>query len=315
MNTTRLTFDHQIEYTIVGDVPTDPGDKPAIVLLNRSPRMFRSEYLSALMAAGFREIISVEPGENAYSVESLAGEFPYVRFLLVSEEIDTGTQIALAFANTGATSAIVTWSTIGPPVGTERAKMRLEEEGVVCVAPLLRNERGEALPVRITPMLSKRMLRVMRLSIRGDTTCTLFLDDYVGLYNIARFRESGGFDRQIPGPFWQLADFGFRTYLWGSRIPIVTGFKMDYQTLPNPVDETAKSGYARFYARNLAVRVNDREVGIPTMAAIGFALRSGFGVLRTIRVFSAAKKWIEENRERFMMDARKLIDQWENEDE
>ena len=96
MSTTRLTFDGEVDYTVVGHGPARTDDTPAVVLLNRSSRLLRRDHIAALVADGFLEIVSVELQENAFSVEALSTEFPHVRFALVSRRIDIGTQIALA---------------------------------------------------------------------------------------------------------------------------------------------------------------------------------------------------------------------------
>lgn len=315
MSITRSIFDGNIEYTIVGHAPNTVVDKPAIVLLNRSPRMLRTDYIAALVDAGYREIVSVEQQANAYSVEALSGEFATIRFVLLRSELDVGTRIALAFSIVQSEHVLVLWSTIGPPQGIERAIAVLHHSSVACVAPLLRNDRGEALPVQVVPAITRRSLRVLRMPIRAEDTKTLFPSDYVGLYHRARFFEIGGFDRGIETAFWQLTDFGFRSYMWGYSIPVVSGFRVSYRTVPEPVDETVKPGYARFYARNLACRMSDEGMSVPRFGAIPFAFRSGLGLIRTIRVFNEAREWVSRYRDRFRIDARTMIDSWSIDDD
>lgn len=272
--------------------------------------MLRTEYIATLIDAGYREIVSVEHKEHAYSVEALSAEFPGTRFILLDDDIDIGTRVAIAFSVIKAETALVLWSTVAPPQGLDRAVHALKTTSAICVAPLLRTDRGEALPVQVVPALRRRVLRVLRIPVRGDDVRTLFPTDYVGLYDRGRFLECGGFDRSIETPFWQLTDFGFRVYLWGYTIPVVSGFRASYRTLPEPVDETVKPGYARFYARNLAARFTTQGVVLPKRAAVPFALRSGLGLFKTIRVFSDARRWIDAHREKFKMDARTLIESW-----
>jgi len=310
MSTIRSTYNNEIGYTVVGDAPARSEDKPALVLLNRSPRMLRTEYIAALADAGYGEIVSVEYKEHAYSVESLSSEFPGIRFVLLDDRIDVGTHIAIAFSLIKADIVLVLWSTIAPPQGVERAIKRLKAETAVCVAPLLRTDRGETLPVQVVPALRRRSLRVLRIPVRGEDARTLFPSDYVGLYHRTRFFECGGFDRSIETPYWQLTDFGFRSYLWGYEIPIASGFRASYRSLPEPVDETVKVGYARFYARNLAPRTTSEGLAVPPFAAIPFAIRSGLGLIRTARIFMDAGKWVVAHRDRFKMDARTLIERW-----
>lgn len=272
--------------------------------------MLRSEYIKALVDAGYREIVSVEYKTHAYSVESLSSEFPGIRFILLDDDIDIGTRISIAFSVIKSENVLVLWSTVSPPQGVERAVGALGNKSVVCVAPLLRTDRGEALPVQVVPALRRRSLRVLRIPVRGDDARTLFPTDYVGLYDRERFIDCGGFDHRIETPFWQLTDFGFRTYLWGYTIPVISGFRASYRSLPDPVDETVKPGYARFYARNLAARSTAQGFVLPRRAAIPFALRSGLGLIRTFRIFAEAQRWVDINRDRFKTDARTLIESW-----
>lgn len=310
MNTTRSTYNGTVEYTIVGHAPVRNDEKPAIVLLNRSPRMLRTEYIASLVDAGYHEIVSVELKDSAYSVEALSSEFPNARFVLLDDALDTGTQIAIAFSIVRSEHVLVLWTTIAPPQGIERAVTALTTSSVLCVAPLLRTDRGEVLPVQIVPALRRRSLKVLRIPVRGENAETLFPSDYIGLYHRDRFFDVGGFDSGIESPFWQLCDFGFRSYMWGYSIPVVSGFRVSYRTVPEPVDETVKPGYARFYARNLAGRVTDNRLTVPMLSAIPFAIRSGLGLFRTLRVFSAARSWIRTNDEKFKIDAKTLIDRW-----
>ena len=151
---------------------------------------------------------------------------------------------------------------------------------------------------------------MIRVPLRGDRTNTLFPDDYVGLYDRGRFLDLGGYDREIGSAFWQLMDFGFRIYLWGYSIPVLPGFRMGYRTLPDPVDETVKPGYARFYAKNLVGRMTERGYSIPGFRAFPFAVRSRLGLVRTMRIFSAVRPWLESRRDRFIQDARMMIHEW-----
>ena len=298
-------------YTIVGPArPETPTEGDGIVLLSRSSRLLRRELIRDIVAAGFREVISVEAQQHSYTVESLTREFPQVRFILLNRELNIGSRINLAMEHATTNSVLVMWSTMETPVGLERARRQLAADRVPCVVPLLRGERGEALPTVQAPALHRKALRVLALPLRGDHVETLTPFDFVALYDRRRFLAQGGFDEEIENAFWQKLDFGFRTYLWGGHIYALSSFRMNYRSMPEPEDQTGDRGYARFYAKNLAVRLADGVGRIPTLQAFGFAVRSGLGVSRTVRLFRGARNWVRDNRERFVRDPRSVVEEW-----
>ncbi|MFW5827530.1 MAG: hypothetical protein ACOCU4_05540 [Alkalispirochaeta sp.] len=310
MNTTRSTPEMDERFTIVGTPRREgrPGTV-GVLLLNRSSRLLRRTLIQELVDKGFSEIVSVEPREHSYTVEALAQEFPQVRFLLLTRELNTGAQINLGMRHLDADRALVLWSTMEPPSGVERAVAHLKERTVI-IAPQLRGERGEVLPVLQAPALQRRSLRVLSLPLRTDRSATLFPFDFVGLYDRNLFLRFDGFDEEIQNPFWQKLDFGFRTHLWGGRIFAVSTFRASYQTMPEPEDQTSDRSYARFFAKNLAIRVTTEGAQIPKLHFIAFAFRSGLGIPRSISVFRAVRRWLHLYRHRFLADPRTMVEQW-----
>lgn len=312
MSTIPSTPEQQLPYTVVGrrDRETDPL-VPGVVLLNRSSRLVRHDYIADLVAGGFSEIVSVESRENAFSVESLSRDFPTIRFLLLDRPASVGAGINLAMSLMNANNVLVMWSTMDPPENLLRAADLLGNEGGnVCLAPALRNERGESLPVVQVPAMQRRQLKVMALPLRGRAADTLFPFDYTGLYDRKRFLRYGRYDEAISRTFWQKMDFGFRIAMWGDRIRVDPTFRMRYRSMPEPEDQTASLGYSRFFARNLAVRIRDGGAVVPRLQAFPFALRSGRSIPEAIKVFREAAHWVEDNRELFLKDARTVVKEW-----
>jgi hypothetical protein len=311
MSTTPLTPDQDFPYTIVGKRnPDTAGSGPGIILLNRSSRLVRRDYIAEIVDAGFSDILSVESRDNSFSVEALSSEFPTVRFLLLDKPLTTGGKINLAMNLIAADQVLVMWSTMELPTGTTRASESLAAGDNVVLAPALRGERGEALPVVQIPALQRRALRILSLPTRGTSAETLFPFDYVGLYQRRRFQQYGLYNEQIERPFWQKLDFGFRLAMWGAKIQVDPTFRMSYRSMPEPEDQTATGGYDLFYARNLAVRIPERGAVVPLIQALPFSLRGRRNLMETIRVFRSASRWVEENRERFLRDARTVIADW-----
>ncbi|MFW5694560.1 MAG: hypothetical protein ACOCYB_05290 [Alkalispirochaeta sp.] len=310
MSTTRSMHDADDRFTIVGAPRrTRRSGTVGVLLLNRSSRLLRRPLIEELVANGFTEIVSVEPQEHSYTVEALAQEFPEVRFLLLRRDLNTGAQINLGMRHLDADHALVLWSTMKPPNGTERA-VPLVGGRTVIVAPQLRGERGEALPILHAPALQRRSLRVLSLPLRADRSPTLFPFDYVGLYDRNLFLRFDGFDEEILNPFWQKLDFGFRTYLWGGEILALSTFRASYQTMPEPEDQTSDRSYARFFAKNLAIKITPEGASIPKLHFIAFSFRSGMGIGRSIAVFRAVRRWLHLYRHRFQADPRTMVEQW-----
>lgn len=311
MSTTPSTPERDQPYSIVGTPPRaiDPT-QPAMVLLNRSSRLLRRELIERLVAQGYQEIVSVEPQERSYTVESLTREFPQVRFMLLARRMSIGGQINLAMRQLESERVLVHWSTIDPPSGVERAMAAAAAGRSVVVTPQLRGERGDAIPVLQAPALQEGSLRVLTLPLRGERAPTLFPFDYVGLYDRRLFLRFEGFDEEIENPYWQKLDFGFRCHLWGGEILALSGFRASYRSMPEPEDQTVSADYARFFARNLAIRLDAGGPRIPRLQVFSFALRSGFGVLRTTGIFRQARRWLQDRSSRFVVDPRSMVEQW-----
>jgi GT2 family glycosyltransferase len=316
MNTTLSMRDDYPSHTVVGHAPAGTPTGPAVILLNRSSRLLRREYLRDLTDQGFTEIVTVERANDAYTVESLSIEFGNVRFILVEQEFNIGEAINLAMTYIQSESVVVVWSTMGVPQGIDRAVASLREHPMRgCVAPLLRGERNEPLPTMEAPAFHRRSLRIIDLPVRGTGGKTIYPYDYVGLYNRNVFSRLNGFDPDIPHPFWQRLDFGFRVYLTGGDIPVVPAFRISYKSIPVPEDRTIDRSYARFFAKNLAVKVSAQGARIPRGEVIRFALRSRLGIGSTISVFQNARQWIAVTGRDLRMDPRDLVERWSVESE
>lgn len=298
------------DHTIVGTQAASQSDRPTVVLLNRSSRLLRRELFTELHAAGFTDILSIELQANSYSVEPITRAFSGVRCILTPAPMPIGDQIQLAARYALQDQMLVMWSTMAIPVGVDRAMERLRRQEVLAVAPAIRGDRGELLPTLQVPAFDRRTLRLLTLPIRADGGETIAPFDWVALYDRTKLEALGGFDHEIEHPFWQRLDLCFRAHMFGFRIPIVPVFRATYNTMPPAEDQTGDRGYARFFARNLAVRVGEEGGHLPRMQAVHFALRSNLGIFDTIRTFRDAREWILANRHRFVIDPRDLVDKW-----
>lgn len=310
MNSTRSTPDEGADYTVVGGTDGTTSDVPALVVLQRGSRLSREEYFRRVRAAGFLEVLSIEPRDHSYSVESLTRAYPGVRFVLLNRSLNVGERINLAAGLVRSATFLVIWSTIDPPAGIERARDLLASRDDPCIAPASRTESGEAIPVVEVPARLGRSLRVLSLPLRAAEADTIYPFDNVALYDRQRFLSLGGYDPRISSPHWQRLDFGFRIYLSGRRIRVVPHFRVVYRTVPEPEDRTVDRSYVRFFARNLAFRTDRGRVRIPLMQLIGFAIRARIGLVGAIRIFRDARRWVDSRADQIRRDAVDIVNDW-----
>ena len=313
MSTTPTT--PEIPYTVVGGASQGPGvDTVTLVLLNRGGKYLREESLAKVQELGFGEIISVEGRERSYNVEKLAGSFPRTRFLLLESELSPGVQVNLAAKECRSRLLYIAWHDMELQGIPARLLTRVKEERILCVAPMLRSERGEVMPTLVSPSFHRAGLRVVQLPPQRDGMKTLYPFDFTGLYNLERFNVVGGYSYRIPGRFWQLMDFGFRSHMWGEQIVGSTVLRAGYNSKTPPEDQTADAvGYPRFFLRNLLPRVEAERARLPKRRLLPFVFKTGVSFSRGVKLFKEAQWWVDKNSERFVRDARSVVNQWDPE--
>jgi hypothetical protein len=141
---------------------------------------------------------------------------------------------------------------------------------------------------------------------------SLFPFDYCGVYNRTRFLNSGGFDHQLTNPYWQKVDFGFRSHMWDESIRCDTSFRVRYLTEQSPEDTTPDESYKLFFLKNLSVRFGGDAGSLPKGRFFSYYLRSGSGLISAVREFKEVRRWVHENRYRFVRDARSVTELWED---
>ena len=213
----------RVPYTVIGGPRWDRIRKYpfslTLLVLSRGDRLFRSDLLRDLLARRAGEVLWVEGHEPSADVETLAKEFPDVRFLLINGPTTPGESLNIGMAEARAPLVLCFWSDmrvdrLPPGVGET-----LEKSGALCTVPLLKNSRLQTIPSWQSPAWKKRRLSLAFRIPRREAENTIFPFDYCGVYNTEKFLRSGGFDASIPNPYWQKLDFGFRCFLWGKRCP------------------------------------------------------------------------------------------------
>ncbi len=317
MSTTPSTTERpaRIPYTVLGGPRRDKVRRypfPLTVLvLGRGDRLFRSALLRDLEERHLGEILWVEGIEPSADVETLAYDFPGVRFLLLKAPCTLGEWINIGVGESAAPLVLVLWSdtrlTSLPPdlLGT------LGKSPVLCTVPTARNARREPIPSWQSPLGRRRRLTLAFHAPRKSGERTLYPFDYCGIYDREKFAQSGGYDPGISNPYWQKLDFGFRSVLWGERVEGSTDFCLTYTGAPPEEDTTPDAGYKLFWLKNVAVRISGDAGVLPTWRAVEYMARSDTGPFAALREFRAVRSWVRTHRYRFRRDARELVERWE----
>jgi hypothetical protein len=291
----------------------------SLVLLNREGRYPRRTLFQELERKGFDYIISVEGEQEHFDLEDLCSRFPFVRFILVKEKITIGEEINLAAAELSSPCFFVFFNDYKLLNGITAARMAESYNGKrLCTAPVIQNSQYETLYTLMTPVLYKESAH-KRETVRAlpeipvrDNQCTLFPYDWLGIYDREIFIRMGGFDRDIESPYWQLMDFGFRSWLWGEEIRSAQNVRLIYDGPPPTVDSTAAASYRLFYLKNLAPEWRSDHAHLPWRYFPRYLAGKGWDIPGAWEEFSRERTWVINNRNRFQKDARTVTDNWEH---
>ncbi len=318
MNTIPTTFKQlRVPYAVVGgekiDRKTRPPAEISLLLLSRSSRVYLSEIIAQLDKSGMEEVLVIESSADQYEMEGLSAKYPRIRFILLQGECSPGEQINIGVHESHGKAVLVLWDDMRlyPPLVPLRLMDRFAESGLLCVVPLLQNQKRETLPTIQAPAYFRRQLKMIRLQPASDGMKSLYPFDYVGVYHKERFIKTGGFDPTISRPHWQKMDFGFRTHMWGEKIECSTGFRLQYLQDPMTENETPDAGYRRFFLKTLGVRFHRDSGRLPGSRFLPFFFRSGLPLFQALREYREVRDWVEVNRYRFNMDARSVTELWE----
>ncbi|MCD1653217.1 hypothetical protein K7J14_00650 [Treponema zuelzerae] len=331
MNSIPIIFnERKVSHTIVGGSvkkSDDEGSPFTVILLNRGGRYYRSAVFQSLESAGFDSILSIESppapssGSGAgaslvsqsYDIENLSIRFPSVRFLVPLENLTIGEMINAGMAETSSPWVLVLWNDMRLSQGalSQRLMSRIQEENLLCTAPVLTSQRMESLPVQMVPALKNKRFQIEPMPCIKDGSPTSYPFDFAGIYNRERFIRLGGFDHTISNPYWQNLDFGFRASLWGEQIRLSTSFRASYDGEVPQEDISSDRSYVRFYLKNLAPSFRKDEAVLPLVRFLSFLPRSGLGIFDAFSIFLQVRKWVHVNRYRFSRDAVEITRNWE----
>jgi hypothetical protein len=325
MNTIPTTFnDSPPPYTVVGGRDRSASTGLSAVILNRGGHYSRFNLFGELENAGFDYVVSMESAQKCYDLETLSGNFPSVRFILLKDPITFGEEINLAASELPSPLFFVLWNDLkilrGGSAGRMAERLLLsggegEEKPAakrLCTVPVIQDNRFEAIPTLTSPIMVRGALKTIPAVPLSEGLPSLYPFFGTGIYDRERFIRLGGFDRTITNFHWQLMDFGFRSHLWGEEIISTQYIKLAYEGSTPEEDTTVEAGYRRFFLKNLAPVFRSDYAHIPLRRFPGFFRRSGEDLLSMWEEFSQARGWVKTNRYRFRYDARMLAELWDS---
>jgi hypothetical protein len=329
MNIIPIAFNDTLpSYTAVGGNERFASTGLSAVLLNREGRFPRRTLFQELEKIGFDYVISIESSREHYDVEELSGRFPFVRFILLAEDISLGEQINLAVSELSSPLFFVIWNDLKIISGGGASRMAerlfLSQEALqkaegngsafkrLCTVPVIQNSRCETLPTLIAPAVNRNIVKTLTFAPLKEGQPGLYPFDGVGIYDRDRFIRLGGFDGSLKNPHWQLMDFGFRSFLWGEEISVTQQVKISYNGEVPALDNTPEASYRRFYLKNLAPVFHGDYAHLPLRRFPGYFIHSGGDPFSAWEEFSEARRWVKTNRYRFRNDARGITDLWED---
>jgi hypothetical protein len=328
MNIIPTIFNQSLpSYTVVGGIHKAGNTGLSAILLNRGGRYPRRTLFQELEKIGFDYIVSMEGPEDRYDLEDLSARFPSVKFVLLKEAVSIGEQINLAVSEIASPLFFVLWNDIRilHGGGAEKiAKRMLCSESPLsdsehhtslysrlCTIPVIQNSQFETLPTLISPAFHKRKLKTIPSSTIKEGGLSLYPFDGVGIYDRERFIQLGGFDTTLHAPYWQLMDFGFRSWLWGETIAGTQLVRMSYDGDIPSEDSTVDASYNRFFLKNITPAYSGDCARLPLRRYLSYWMKSGDDPVDAWSDFSAARQWVETNKYRFKSNARKMIEHWE----
>ncbi len=315
MNTIPTIFnERRATYTVVGGTRRQGNTGLSAVLLNRGGRYLRRGVFEDIEKAGFDQVVSVEGPRESFDLEELSARFPTVKFLTLQEKVGIGESVNLAVEELSCERFIVLWNDMRVVNGLApfRAVERLAAEPFLCAVPSLQNGRFETLPTLKAPAFFRGSVKTVSFAPLREGAPSLYPFDYAGVYDKDRFVRLGGFDPSIAGPYWQLLDFGFRAQLWGEAIRSTNLIRLRYEGDLPLEDATVDEGYKTFYLKNLAPSFRGDQAHLPIRRFPQYLARSGVGPFDAWREYAEARRWVRVNRYRFVCDARRVTELWEN---
>ena len=321
MNTIPSTFKDTSAYTVVGGQVRQTSSNVSAVVLSRGAPYPRAVLFEELSKLGFDNIVSLEGSRKRFDLDGLSASFPSVRFVLPSENISRGEEINIAAQELSSPLFFVIWDDLhflrgNANIIAEKFLQAGNSLQRLCTVPVLQNVKFETMPTLIAPLAIRGKINTLPFLPERDEQNSLFPFDGIGVYSREIFMRMGGFDKSLGnGPdsfYWQLMDFGYRSWLWGEEICASPVIKLTYEGSVTPEDVTAGENFRRFYLKNIAPVFRGDHANLPIRRFPGFLLRSRGDFLTAWEEFKLAREWVRINQYRFRCDSRHVIELWNN---
>lgn len=314
MNIIPTTFDeHKIPYTILKKNTGELDTELSVIVLNRGAKYYLFSLFQNLISMGLTSIVFVGNPKRNLEFESLSTEFPDIKFLTPAEEITTGEMINLGISEAASEYVLVIWSDIRlmQSYSFDNLLKKLNQKNYICAAPFLIDKNNAPLPVQNVPSISVSTFTTEQFPVKFDLTKTIYMFDFIGIYNRTKFIDIGGFDYTITNPYWQNLDFGFRSHLYGNEIIISNDFKIKYAS-ETPIENiSADDSYMTFYLKNLALSLGSNGIRLSWKMFFHYAKQSGLNLLNAYKYFAQAVEWVKLNNKKINQEPAKLISKWE----
>jgi hypothetical protein len=237
--------------------------------------------------------------EEQGRVPELRLRFPSVTFIVFSHPVSFGT-MANAMANECYTTFfyLVRSDVRCDRFDTDSAiELLHRSDKPAAVTPLLTNRNGEPIPVVQAPLLRDGLIDPVPFFPSGEVTATLYPYLGIGMYERALFQRLRGFDELVEGDFWQVLDFGLRTWLYGYPI-----FTVSYLSCSFPMRQLVIEDRSPHEGMK---RVHTKALGMRQMNGKNYPKRSG--KYHDSHVHAEVKKRLAL----YKSDFQQLIDQWQ----
>ncbi|GMO27712.1 MAG: hypothetical protein Ta2F_03310 [Termitinemataceae bacterium] len=323
MNTGPSIFNETLPtHTVVGGKERLASSGISAILLNRGSGVYsRKACIVSLQEQGFDYIISVEnPGEH-YELEQLSGLFPFVRFIILKENVSVGQMINIAVDEIKSPLFFVLWNDLHLMQGLSNSRiseklLSLSSQSDpqnkkdpckdwymrLCTIPVIQNTAFETLPTSFRAEIRHKKLETIPFIPSKEGESTLFPFDAVGIYNKEKFLKLGGFDPSIKSTYWQVMDFGLRSWLWGEDLRSTQLVRLRLDGEFTAGDTTIDESYWFFFLKNLAPRVK-QTASIPHNYFFQYVFKTGKSIVQAYKEFKAARKWVKSNSKSFKYDA------------
>ena len=273
----------------------------SFVMMHRKESSGIEHSISKLIPYKLLECIYiVEESEIEGDIEYFIKTYPWVKFLIFSGSPAPGVKINAASRELEAGYFCVFWDDMLISSGiTPKLLQWLNLYKPVCTAPLLYHSE-DLIPAITVPAFHDSQFTTLAFVPFRDQAETLFPSDYCGIYDRAVFLRLQGFCEDFIQPYWQLADFGVRSWLSEKSILCCNGFSCTYDSEVPFLDLTVGQEYELFRKRNASFIFDSFEK---------IVFRRNFVFRKLLN--RSGKSEIRELHHRAKKDLFTLIENWE----